>query len=83
MKYMVSIQFRPEQMAEIMVHVPQEQARVSELMQEGIVETLFLSADRGKVWLLMHSETLALLEDALKTLPLYPYMQLTCDPLVS
>ncbi len=79
MKYMITITFHPEQLneqqrAEMMALVPQEQAHIKELREQGSVEELYISADRAHVWLVMRGETLEQIQQMLTTFPLYPYM---------
>jgi muconolactone delta-isomerase len=74
MKCMVSAKFRPEDRAEIAPRVPQEQARIRELREQGIVEALYIDADRSHVWLVMAGESQDEVQRGLQSLPLHPYM---------
>ncbi len=81
MKCMVAIQFRPEQRTEqqrteIMALIPEEQAHIKKLREKGIVEAIYISADRAQVWIAMQGESTTIIEQELKSFPLYPYMQL-------
>jgi muconolactone delta-isomerase len=81
MKFMVSTGFQgsPE---EIQALIPQEQAQIKALMERGIVETLYLSADRSHVWIVMLGESEERILQALQSLPLYHYMQPEITPLI-
>ncbi|MDQ2885668.1 MAG: muconolactone Delta-isomerase family protein [Chloroflexota bacterium] len=87
MKCMVTIQFRPErlteqQRTEMMALIPQEQAHIKKLNEQGIVEAIYISADRAQVWIAMQGESTTTIEQELKSFPLYPYMQLLFTPLL-
>lgn len=82
MRCMITIRFRPEQRAEIDALIPQEQAHVKALMEQGAIEALYLSTDRSPVWLVMRGESQAQVEQDLRSLPLYPYMQFEIVPLL-
>ena len=81
MEFMISIQFRPQDGAEIMGLIPQEQAHVKALREQGIVDALYISADSSHVWIIMRSTSRDQLQKDLETFPLYPYMQLEVTPL--
>ena len=51
-------------------------------MSKGIVETIYVSADRTVVWLIMKGESKEQLEQELSAFPLYPYMKTQFIPLV-
>jgi muconolactone delta-isomerase len=74
MKIMVSTGFQGSS-GEIQALIPQEQAHIKALMEGGIVEALYISADRSHVWIVMQGESEELVLQALQSLPLYPYMQ--------
>lgn len=63
--------------------LPQEQEHVRELMQQGIIEAIYISTDRTLVWLVMQGESQAQLEQELSHFPLYPYMKADWKPLVT
>ena len=74
MKIMVSTGFQGS-LGEIQAIIPQEQAHIKALMERGIVESIYISADRSHVWIVMQGESEELVLQALQSLPLYPYMQ--------
>jgi muconolactone delta-isomerase len=74
MKIMVSTGFQGSS-GEIQALIPQEQAHIKALMERGIVEALYISADRSHVWIVMQGESEEQVRQALQSLPLYPYMQ--------
>ena len=82
MEYMVSASFRPEDQQEIAARVPQEQLRIRALSEQGIVEALYISADRLRVWIVMRGESQDQVQKALESLPLHPYMDAAITPLL-
>ncbi len=84
MRWMVSFGFRvaPEQQAEVAALIPQEQAHIKELTAQGVVEALYISADRSHVWLVMQGDSEAEVAQSLETFPLYPYMLSELTPLL-
>ena len=79
---MVTIHFDPQNFQAMSALIPKEQEHIKELMSKGIVETIYISADRTTVWLLMVGESREQLEEELSTLPLFPYMKAQFVPLL-
>ena len=82
MRMMVTIHFDPQNFQAMSALIPKEQEHIKELMSKGIVETIYISADRTMVWLLMVGESREQLEGELSTLPLFPYMKAQFVPLL-
>jgi muconolactone delta-isomerase len=83
MKFMVMANFRPQDQAEILARLPQEQARSQLLREQGIIEAIYLSSDRWHIWSVMQGESQDQVQQALESLPLHPYMDhLTISPLL-
>lgn len=82
MRMMVTIHFDPQHFQAMSALIPKEQEHIKELMSKGIVETIYISADRTTVWLLMVGESREQLEEELSTLPLFPYMKAQFVPLL-
>jgi len=83
MEFMVSARFRPQNQAEILARIPQEQARIKALREQGTVEALYVSSDRSHVWIVMQGESQDQVQKELESLPLYPYMEVAITPLSS
>jgi muconolactone delta-isomerase len=83
MRVMVTIHFDPQQFEAMSALIPKEQEHVRELMGKGVIEAIYISADRTEVWLVMKGESKEQLEQELTTFPLYPYMKLQFSPLRS
>lgn len=81
MECIVSAKFRPQDRAEIAARIPQEQARIQALREQGIVEALYISSDLSRVWLVMQGESLDEVQKSLESLPLHPYMEVEITPL--
>ena len=80
MRCMITITFHPQQLTEqqrtaMMVLIPDEQAHIKVLREQGSIEELYLSTDRTHVWLVMQSDSLEQMQQMLKMFPLYPYME--------
>jgi muconolactone delta-isomerase len=87
MKCMVTIQFHLQQLTEqqrteMMALIPEEQAHIKKLREQGIVEAVYISADRAQVWIAMQGESVTTIEQELRSFPLYPYMDLLFTPLL-
>lgn len=81
MECMVSASFRPQDQAEILARIPQEQARIQTLREQGTVEALYISSDRSHVWIVMQGESQDQVQKDLESLPLYTYMEVAITPL--
>jgi muconolactone delta-isomerase len=75
MKFMVHAKFRLQDQKEILARLPQEQARLKELKDQGIVEALYIGSDLSQVWIALQGETQDDAQKGLASLPLYPYME--------
>jgi muconolactone delta-isomerase len=81
MKVMVTMAFDPARHAEIMAHVPAEQARVRELMAQGAVEAVHIARAQDRVWLVLSAETDDEARKIIESLPLHPYATADLAPL--
>jgi muconolactone delta-isomerase len=79
---MVEITFIPQHQPEIATLVPQEQAHIKTLMEQGIVQAIYISADRSHVWVVMQGESQEQVQQELQSFPLYPYMNVELTALV-
>jgi hypothetical protein len=75
MEFMVSASFRAQDQEEILARLPQEEAHIQVLREQGTIEALYLSADRSHVWLVMRGESQDEVQTALEAFPLYPYVR--------
>ncbi len=75
MHFMIHAKFRMQDQAEILPRLPQEQARIKELKEQGMVEALYIGSDLSQVWIAMQGETQDAVQKGLESLPLHPYME--------
>jgi muconolactone delta-isomerase len=86
MQFMATISFDPARRAEVEQALPAEQARVRELQQQGVLDTLYVPDGSGApagVLVVFNGESRDAVEHIIQSLPLYPYMQLELTPLRS
>ena len=83
MRWMIDITFKPGSGPEMAPLVPREQEHIKELRERGVVEQLYISQQREHVWLVMQGESQDAVEQELRALPLYPYMNFQILPLIS
>ena len=84
MQFMASIRFDPADHAEIERRVPEEQARVRELQQQGMLKALYIPNGAGApatLWVIFEGNSQAAVQQVLESLPLYPYMRVELVPL--
>lgn len=82
MRMMITIHFDPQHFTAMGSLIPKEQEHVRELMGKGIIEAIYISADRTLVWLVMKGESKEQIEQELSAFPLYSYMQAQLVPLM-
>jgi muconolactone delta-isomerase len=82
MKWLVSVRFVQGQQEERAALLPAEMAHVRGLMAQGVIEAIHVRVDQSRVWLVMQGESQDHIQQALASLPLYPYMVLELDPLL-
>ena len=81
-RFMVSFVYRDGTTGEdILPLVPDEQARVKELREQGLVEELFLAADRSRGWFVMQGDSEDAVSEATASLPLSKFWEVTNTPL--
>jgi muconolactone delta-isomerase len=78
---MVTMTFDPSRRAEIVAHLPAEQARIRELRAQGAVDALYLADAQDRVWLVVRGETLDAARDIVASLPLHAYATVELAPL--
>jgi muconolactone delta-isomerase len=82
MRCMVTFRFAHGQQEAIAARVPAEQAHVKALIEQGLMETGYLAADRSVGWMVLKGESQDHVLRTLTGLPLYPYMALELAPLL-
>lgn len=81
MRFMLTFTWKQPPNDEIMAIIPAEAARYGELVEQGIAEEANNAADRSTFWAIWHRESLDDVDAALKTLPLYDYVNVQVSPL--
>ena len=81
MRMMITIHVDTQHVDTILSLIPAEQEHIKELKARGIVEAIYISADRTMVWLIMKGESREQIEQELHSFPLYPYMKSEFVPL--
>jgi muconolactone delta-isomerase len=66
---------------EIMALMPAEQARITELTEQGVHETAYLAADRSTLWSVWNCASQDQVQESLETLPLFPFSDFEITPL--
>ena len=74
MRFLTKETFKGQPTAEVKALIPDEQARVKELAQQGIVEAAYAAADSSAMWLIWNCESQDALADLHKTLPMHDYL---------
>jgi muconolactone delta-isomerase len=75
MKFLASNRMKQAPNEEVMALFPAEQARVAELMAQGVLENLYVAADFSKAWLVLQSESPDMARQALESLPLHKFVE--------
>ncbi|MBA2678115.1 MAG: hypothetical protein H0U76_06955 [Ktedonobacteraceae bacterium] len=83
MKWIADITFKPGSGPEMAPLVSKEQEHIKELRERGVVEQLYIAEKRDHVWIIMQGESQDAVEQELRALPLYPYMNLQVLSLLS
>ncbi len=81
-EFMVHAIFHQQDQQNILARVPQEREHIKLLMEQGVVEALYIASDSSGVWLVVQGESQASVQQHLESLPLYPYMTLQWTPLL-
>ena len=75
-EFMVHATFHQQDRQNILARIPQEREHIKVLMEQGVVEALYIASDFSGVWLVVQGESQARAQQDLESLPLYPYMTL-------
>jgi len=82
MRCLVSSSFVPGTEEARAALLPAEQAHVRKLMEQGVLEAGYLSADRSHLWMVLRSESQDQVQQVLRALPFYPFMKPELTPLL-
>ncbi|HXR66634.1 MAG TPA: muconolactone Delta-isomerase family protein [Ktedonobacteraceae bacterium] len=74
MKYMVLVTFDHRDEDAFNATIPAEQAHVQKLLDESVIEGIYVALDGSRGWTVLRGETREQIEQILPTFPLFPYM---------
>ena len=74
MRFLTTETLKAPPTAEVQALMPAELAKVKELTEQGMIEALYIAADRSGAWMVWNVDSQAALEEAHNTLPLHPYL---------
>ena len=81
MIFMVTMRFHADDPEVFRALVPQEQAHVRELTEQGTIHALYLAADGSSGWMVMRGNAEEDIESLLTNFPLRPHMTVEIMPL--
>jgi hypothetical protein len=73
-QYMVEIKFDKRDFPYLMPRVPEQQERISELMQRNKVCSYVLSLERSKLWMVVNAKTEEEVLEILESMPIYEWI---------
>ena len=74
MRFMTRETLKAPPTEEVKALFPAETAKGKELIQQGLVEAVYLAADQSGAWIIWNVASEAVLEETHNTLPLHPYL---------
>ena len=74
MRFMLTFTWKQPPDDEVMALMPAEQARVKELMDQGIAEPAEMAADRSTLWAVWNCASQEEVQTTLQTLPMHEYL---------
>ncbi len=74
MRFLTKETFKAAPTPEVQALMPAEMAKVKELTDQGILETVYTAADMSAAWLVWNVESEEALNEAHNSLPLHPFM---------
>jgi hypothetical protein len=74
-EYMIIIQFITSFNEEFVNLLPDQRMQINRLMEEGIITSYSLSADRGTLWVTMLATSSESVEKTLRMMPLFKFMR--------
>ena len=82
MRSLVRLSFIPGTEGARAALLPTEQAHVRKLMEQGVVEAGYLAADRSHAWMVVQGASQEHIQQVLRALPFYPFVELEVTPLL-
>ena len=81
MRFMLTYTWKQPPDEEVMAVMPAEQARVKELVEQGIAEAVETAADQSTFWTVWNCASQDDVQETLQTLPLYKFVNVDISPL--
>ena len=81
MRFMLTFTWKKPPNEEIMAHMPAEEARGKELVEQGIAESAEIAADQSTYWVVWNCQSEAEVQETLRTLPMYDFVDVAVSPL--
>ena len=74
-RWMVVLKFEQKNQEQIRSLVPAERAHVGELMNQKVLEAIYIAGDNSQVWLVINSTSAEEVEKLLADFPLHKYFE--------
>ncbi len=74
-EYMIIIKFISFFSEEFVSLIPEQRAQVNQLMEKGIITSYSLSSDRKTLWMTLLASSQEVVEEMLRTMPLFKFMR--------
>lgn len=81
MKFMLQMTWKKPMDDEIMALMPAEQARVGELIGQGVQEANYLAADRSTAWVVWNCASADEVDELVQSLPVWEFTNFVVTPL--
>ena len=81
MRFMLTFTWKKPPDAEVMAAMPAEQARVKELVEQGIAESQELAADQSTLWAVWNCASEDEVQEVLGTLPMHNFQNVDVSQL--
>ena len=81
MHFMLKLTLNRPISEEILALLPAERQRGKVLAEQGIREAVYVAADRSTTWTVWTCDSQAMLDELIKTLPLYEFWNIESTPL--
>ncbi len=81
MRFMLTFTWKQPPGEEVMAVMPAEEARGRELVAQGIAEEAEVAADQSTYWTVWNCASQEEVEETLKTLPMYDFVNVAIAPL--
>ena len=81
-QYMIEVSLPTEPDTEFFAMIPQQQAHIIKLLEQGVIMGYSLSLDRSKLWIAMNAQNERDAAEILAAFPMFKYFEPTIYPLM-